>query len=154
MTRALVSLFDQKYQHIVAEATHKSPLAATARHEGQDGALWLCGTSIPRAFGICEHVLNLGSDGPQHEQAELPVSVISNLYKDDRFSGRPYCRSLFYVGVPIRMPSGIDIGVLCVFDDKNRPSLDARSTQVLRDLSRTIMDHLVSRRASVRSDRA
>jgi hypothetical protein len=153
-TRAIVSLFDKKYQYAIAEATQASPLTPGAKYQGDGAWLTLCGTAIPRAFGVCEHVLGLArpqpwsASGAREEcRTQLPVSVIPNLMEDARFSGRSYCQSPFYAGTPIRTGNGIDIGVLSVFDDKPRDGLDPTSAQVMRDLSAAIMSHLENKRA-------
>lgn len=156
--RALISLFDRERQHVVAEATRTSPLAAGEHHairsddvdvnvnvpgglagaeqqdknEVEDG-FWLCGTAIPRSFGICEHVLLSSDPGrrghavpassdtltpgpapptPGHAHApptaDLPVFVVPDLAADPRFHDRPYIHDRpslrFYAGVPIRTP--------------------------------------------------
>lgn len=90
----------------------------------------------------------------------LPVSVVSDLAEDSRFSNRPFINAhpynRFYAGVPIRTRRGINIGVYCVFDDKPRSGLDDAQIQFLQDMSWTIMGHLNATKASEtyrRSDR-
>lgn len=174
--RALISLFDRDHQHVVAEATRSSPLGVRepARrmsitdgdqqpgcdaNAGDDG-FWLCGTSIPRSFGICEHVLvssasSSADASPDMDQFcgsgedDLPVSVIPDLATDGRFHTRPYIRgrphNRFYAGVPIRSPGpdGVNIGVYCIFDNKPRPEgLTGDDIKFMRDMSRTIMGYL------------
>ncbi|KAH7018153.1 uncharacterized protein B0I36DRAFT_425266 [Microdochium trichocladiopsis] len=138
--RALISLYDRNFQYIVAEATQSLPLEPGILHPD----LWLCGTGIPRSHGICEHVLI----APQGET--LPVSVVPDLAEDNRFCQRSYIHNApfnrFYAGVPIRSYKGINIGVLCVFDDKPHSGLDDVSKQYLRDLSGNIMSYLEARR--------
>lgn len=173
--RALISLFDRDRQHVVAEATRSSPLGVRepARRmsitDGDqppscedavgDDDFWLCGTAIPRSFGICEHVLASsaspcvdGSLDPESDPAaadELPVSVVPDLAADGRFHTRPYIRgrpfNRFYAGVPIRSPGpdGINIGVYCIFDTTPRPEgLAADDIKFMRDMSRTVMGYL------------
>lgn len=176
-TRALVSLFDRDRQHVVAEATRSSPLGVREparrmsindadRGAGCGGDIvgdddfWLCGTAIPRSFGICEHVL-VSSGGPHDgvppDTAEpyssagddLLVSVVPDLAADGRFHTRPYIRgrpfNRFYAGVPIRSPGpdGVNIGVYCVFDTKPRPEgLTGDEVKFMQDMSRTIMGYL------------
>ncbi|GKT46136.1 sensor protein GacS [Colletotrichum spaethianum] len=136
------------------------PLSPNAKYPTQNH-LWLCGTAIPRSFGICEHVLvgatQESSSNPRLPTApanehELPVAVVPDLAADRRFSNRPYIEAApynrFYAGVPIRSPKGINIGVYCIFDDRPRSGLDADSVQFLRDTARTIMDYLDARRVN------
>ncbi|KAK1579318.1 hsp90-like protein [Colletotrichum navitas] len=158
-SRALISLFDRRNQYIVAEATRYMPLAPDAKYPTQNH-LWLCGTAIPRAFGICEHVLigaTQEASNPRHPSAaanesELPVAVVPDLAADRRFCDRPYIEAApynrFYAGVPIRSPKGINIGVYCIFDDRPRAGLDADSVQFLRDTAQTIMKYLEARRVN------
>lgn len=148
MTRALISLFDRQRQHIVAEATQTSPLAANVNED--DDGLWLCGTSIPRSFGICEHVLVSGS--PEGSPPMLPVSVVPDLADDDRFCTRPFVHgkpgNRFYAGVPIRTPEGINIGVYCIFDERPRDGLTGKQAKFMQDMSHTVMDYLAQRRSN------
>ncbi|KAG6009365.1 hypothetical protein E4U21_002675 [Claviceps maximensis] len=78
--RALISLFDNKHQYIVAEATPTtSPSggnSAAQQSIGRDGfgdrrLIW--GTSLPRASSICEHVL-LSSSSKEHEEAGISLN--------------------------------------------------------------------------------
>ncbi|OLN96870.1 Sensor protein GacS [Colletotrichum chlorophyti] len=159
-SRALISLFDRQHQYIVAEATRSMPLSPNVKYQTQNH-LWLCGTAIPRAFGICEHVLVGATSGkslniPQAPSAnkadKLPVAIVPDLATDQRFCDRPYIDAApynrFYAGVPIRSPKGINIGVYCIFDDRPRSGLDVDSIQFLRDMSQTIMDYLDARRVN------
>ncbi|KAK1963200.1 hsp90-like protein [Colletotrichum sublineola] len=158
-SRALISLFDRHNQYIVAEATRSMPLAPGARYHTQNH-LWLCGTAIPRSFGICEHVLvgaTQDAPNPQRPSApanenELPVAIVPDLAADRRFCDRPYIEAApynrFYAGVPLRSPKGINIGVYCIFDDRPRSGLDVDSVQFLRDTAHTIMNYLEARRVN------
>ncbi|KAJ3958906.1 hypothetical protein N0V92_004498 [Colletotrichum tropicale] len=156
-SRALISLFDRQHQYIVAEATRSVPLTPNAKYPSVNH-LWLCGTAIPRAFGICEHVLvgatreEVQAGGPVASDDELPVAVVPDLGADRRFCNRPYIDAApynrFYAGVPIRSPKGINIGVYCIFDDRPRAGLDADSVQFMREISQTVMDYLESRRVN------
>lgn len=190
-SRALISLFDRERQHVVAEATRSSPVAAGERASRQDagipgpgngadpkedGGFWLCGTAIPRSYGICEHVLVSSSTGrsgstasdaltsttglsavPAAAEDHLPVSVVPDLATDLRFCDRPFIHDRpfqrFYAGVPIRTPGpdGVNIGVYCIFDTQPRPQgLTADEIKFLRDMSRTSMGYLECRAASAR----
>ncbi|KAM5370018.1 hypothetical protein ACJZ2D_008701 [Fusarium nematophilum] len=154
--RAIISFFDRKHEYIVAEATQSSPLYPSPN--GIKDQLWPSGI-VPRAESICEHVLlsrgmDLGHEG-------LKVSVIPDLAQDAQsrrgsdVEQPPQHR--FYCGTPIQTPKGFNIGVLSVFDDNPRPDgLDKDSAQFLRDLSRTVMSYLETRRATdnfIRSER-
>ncbi|KAK3332394.1 hsp90-like protein [Cercophora scortea] len=156
----IVSLFDRTYQHFVAEAIRYAPV-----NNGSPGAeehLVFCGPAIPRTQSICEHVLTGASEdasipgcdtgtGSLNESANLPVSVITNLDLHPKFC---LLREMdkdrrFYAGVPIRSPTGINIGVYCVFDNKPRPEgLTKEQIQFIRDISKTVMDYLQAKRSN------
>lgn len=168
--RALISLFDRERQHVVTEATRTSPVAPlklprpgdnpdyfqpTASHAHGDDSFWLCGTAIPRSFGICEHVLvnDVSSTETTSEAiSELPVSVIPDLAIDPRFQDRPYVHgrpfNRFYAGVPIRSPGPnvINIGVYCIFDSRPRPQgLSNDDVKFMQEISRTVTGYLECR---------
>ncbi|KAL2676623.1 hypothetical protein Neosp_010387 [[Neocosmospora] mangrovei] len=154
-SRALISLFDCQHQHIIAEATPILSISANAESPTYDSErLWLCGTSIPRSSGVCEHVLTpqkSDSTPEPHSAGELPVTVIRDLSEHVVFRERSFCQSWpwnrFYSGVPIRSPRGINIGVFCIFDGKPRPGLDDASIHLMRDVSKAILNHLELRRS-------
>lgn len=118
---------------------------------GEDG-FWLCGTAIPRSFGICEHVLvNDGSPAGTSSElmGELPVSVVPDLAIDPRFHDRPYVHeqpfNRFYAGVPIRSPgpNAINIGVYCIFDTRPRPQgLSNDDVMFMQEIARTVTGYL------------
>ncbi|KAG5925478.1 hypothetical protein E4U42_004238 [Claviceps africana] len=85
--RALVSLFDNKHQYIVAEATPKTLLSAgtcaAQRPTGRDGLgdrLLIWGTSVPRASSICEDVLLSSS---RRETRGANTSLVGRTNTDD-----------------------------------------------------------------------
>ncbi|KFY07765.1 hypothetical protein V492_06843 [Pseudogymnoascus sp. VKM F-4246] len=153
--RSLISLFDADDQYIVAEATQSSRLLPSVRSSDCRQALWLCGTSIPRSHGVCELSL-LGEDTTEAGRAgsksstELPLTLADDLVIDPRFCSKPYCQPgtlcRFYAAVPIRTRRGINIGVYCVINETPGKVWTEEYTQTLRDISRTIMDHLESKR--------
>ncbi|RKL48011.1 hypothetical protein BFJ70_g2374 [Fusarium oxysporum] len=158
--RAIISFFDRKYQHIVAEATQSSPIGPCP--DRIRDRLWPSGIH-PRGDNMCEHVLQFRSTKPASldHHVGLEVLVIPDLAEDAHspsgscVQGLPHHR--FYCGIPIQTPRGFNIGVLSVFDDSPRPGgLDQASIQLLRDLSKTIMSYLETRRATenfIRSER-
>ena len=155
--RSLISLFDKGYQYIVAEATPTMPLAPSLAHEDRQEDLWLCGTAIPRRHGVCEYTL-CALDPAQFEDGDdptkLPLALVADLTADPRFSVKPYCKpgtpARFYAAVPIRTHRGINIGVYCVIHTEPRSDAewDEASTELMRGISRAIMNHLEARRSS------
>ncbi|QPC73444.1 hypothetical protein HYE68_004196 [Fusarium pseudograminearum] len=149
-TRAMISLFDCQNQHVIAEATPAMPISAhcTLPVSGPD-SLWLCGTSIPRGYGICDVVL-----GPPElddmiqitASSESPIRVVSDLATSEEFRHTWYYKTRpehrFYAGVPITTPRGINIGVFCILDNKPRDSFDEASIQIMRDISASILGQM------------
>ncbi|EEY23371.1 histidine kinase [Verticillium alfalfae VaMs.102] len=164
MLSRLISLFDRRRQYVVAEATPTLPLRANTPNF--EDHLWLCGTAIPRTYGICEHVLMGAGEkvytGPKNDNNEhaLPVTLIPDLSVDPRFHERPFVSGTpshkYYAGVPLRSARGINIGVLCVFGPEARHALTDEQVEFMSDLSRTIMGLMEARRVTdtyVRSER-
>ncbi|KAG7118982.1 Peroxide stress-activated histidine kinase mak1 like protein [Verticillium longisporum] len=158
--RALVSVFDCDYQHIIAEATPSLPLVPGLRAADHDHDLWLCGTAIPRRFGVCEAVL-YPLDSLATEQGEgsttLPVLCVPDLEQDKRFASTLYCGpgspAKFFAGVPIRTAKGVNMGVLSVVDTVLRDDWSLHMTRVLRNLSKAITEHFEAGRAAATARR-
>ncbi|GJC86108.1 hybrid signal transduction histidine kinase A [Colletotrichum liriopes] len=153
-SRALVSLFDSKYQYIVAEATPSLSLTPSTKADDLETGehLLLSGTALPRSSGVCEIVLAVPetSDNAPWSTNELPVTVIPDLSKDSRTAERPLCLhssgNSFYAGVPLRSEKGINIGVFCVFGGTPRDGLDKASTRLMQNISKIIVDYLDAKR--------
>lgn len=148
-TRALISLFDHERQFIIAEATPALPLVPNLRHEDQSGEdLWLCGTAIPRAHGACDYTL-CNSHSTDIDDQQLPLVLVPDLQADGRFMLQTYSRpdspAKFYAAVPIQTYRGINIGVFCVLSPEII-AWDERKTNVMRNLSHTIMERLEATR--------
>lgn len=85
------------------------------------------------------------------EKDELDIFVLPDLTADSRFkshesvTGPPHHR--FYVSVPIKTPDDYVIGSIAVLDDKPRQGLTDEQGHFLKELSLTVMDHLLSQRA-------
>ena len=92
----------------------------------------------PRDLAFCAHTI-LGSD----------VMVVADATQDERFAdnplvtGQPNIR--FYAGAPLKTPEGLNMGTLCAIDRVAR-TLTEEEIQVLRDLSRIVMQELELRR--------
>ncbi|KAF7589407.1 hypothetical protein BBP40_004311 [Aspergillus hancockii] len=143
--RALVSLFDREYQHIVAEANPDLRLRTT-QGSGETKHLWLGVRKLPRhEISMCANAMKSFMDDEQE------IFIANDLTKDERFrdhfsvTGHPHNR--FYVSVPIQSPDGYVIGSVAVLDDQPRDGVSPEQKQFLQDLSATVMDHLLSQRA-------
>ncbi|KAK6068983.1 sensor histidine kinase response [Seiridium cupressi] len=152
--RCMISLFDRKWQHIVAEAL-RAPTSSSDEPDAQPAPDWFNGLAFERSTSVCEHVVT-GSAETQSipgtavglTATDMPVSVINHLDGDTRFCHIRDPGRQFYAGVPIRSPTGINIGVYCVFDDKPRPEgLNDEEVRFIREISRVVMDYLESKRS-------
>lgn len=147
-SRSMVSLFDRRYQHIVAEAI-RPPVP------GQSPLAPFNTLAFERVTSVCEHVVTGVAQNhtvPGTESgltvADIPVSVVNHLDADVRFCQIQDPARQFYAGVPIRSPAGVNIGVYCIFDDAPRPGgLDEEQVHFIRDLSVVIMDYLAYKRS-------
>ncbi|KAJ4020355.1 hypothetical protein NW761_014691 [Fusarium oxysporum] len=154
--RSFISIFDEKYQYIIAEATPTLPLVPGLSCTERVEDLWLCGTAIPRNHGVCEHAL-LKPDGVQSAsdstRLELPLTRVDDLSTDPRFRLKPFCRpdspARSYAAVPIKTKRGISIGVYCVIHTSPIEHWEDRYTEILKNISRTIMRHLEDNKAKV-----
>ena len=145
--RALISFLDAEYSYIIAESTRT--LSLQYGSHGPDDALWLGFTKIPRGSGVWESatdlLVNEGSNAHDPRSASI-AHIINDLTEDARFCGRSYVKdgpkTRFYAGVPITTPRGINIGVLCVLDDKPRDGLEPSQVAFLQSMASTVMSHL------------
>ncbi|OJJ40033.1 hypothetical protein ASPWEDRAFT_33369 [Aspergillus wentii DTO 134E9] len=157
--RAMISLFDQTHQHILAEATRTLSLQDDTVHEGSD-ALWVGCCVIPKETGFCKHVAGLPQAGLSADDKVVDgvAFVVPDLREDERFSKgsmvRKYPYVRFYAGVPIVSPLGITIGSYCILDDQPRLRLEPSELRFMGDMAATVMKHLDMARVSVQHRRA
>ncbi|KAB8270377.1 hypothetical protein BDV30DRAFT_241508 [Aspergillus minisclerotigenes] len=143
--RALISLFDKTMQHVVAESTPGLSLRGTEGCE-QTEALWLGVRRLPRQkITMCYHAVR------SFVEDEQDIFVAADLAEDERFKHHPsvtgYPHNRFYVSVPIRSPDAYVIGTVAVLDDQPRDGVSDEQVRFLKELSATVMDHLLSQRA-------
>ncbi|KAF4445437.1 hypothetical protein F53441_10818 [Fusarium austroafricanum] len=150
--RAVISLFDRNHQYIVAETTQRSSLApGPIRADNDYGEFWLYPGTFPRQLSVCDRALMAQNYDPSSSNTELPLTLIPDLAADARLCkiSHPLSKfpARFYAAVPIRSPTGVDIGVYCVVDPQPREpeAWSSDNTQVLREISSNIMDYLRSK---------
>lgn len=84
--------------------------------------------------------------------------VVEDATNDPRFSANPLVvqepRIRWYVGAPLRMPSGRALGTLCVLDTVARPRPSERALEALEALARRVVDALWTVRRSEALTRA
>jgi hypothetical protein len=95
--RSLISLIDDKYQYILAEATPRTSLRAdSALNRNLD--LGFGNVKLPRRWGICERVLDPANLIRDHDG----IVIINDLSKSEQHSKRTYVKDgpLRFVGDP------------------------------------------------------
>lgn len=155
--RAFISLFDCRYQYVIAETTATSALKRAVNQQAEEKLLF-CGLALPYGHGVSSHVLQVASDslaasiksGETKDEWQMSAVVVPDLQADNRFVSDRVLLGVqdirFYAAIPIHSPSGPFIGILSVTDNKPRDDLSTADAEFLRELSCTIMDHLVLNR--------
>ncbi|KAF1974481.1 hypothetical protein BU23DRAFT_94181 [Bimuria novae-zelandiae CBS 107.79] len=135
--RACISLIDGEYQHYIAEAT---PTIALRPDPGTaDEALWVGTASIPRSWGVCEQILELGDD---------VALVVNDLSECDRYAHHSFVKGgpqwRFYAGAPLISPRGSVVGAVSIWDAQARPGAGMPSEEItlLQDFAATIVKYL------------
>ena len=99
---------------------------------------------FPMESSICGHAIR-GDD----------LFVVPDLHQDPRFVANPLVVSQphlrFYAGAPLRTPDGHVLGMMCVLDHVPR-ELDPTHADILRSLSRLVMNQFELRRRVRRAD--
>lgn len=85
-----------------------------------------------------------------HAIQQADLFVVEDARLDPRFRDHPLVSSglNFYAGMPVRAPSGLPLGTLCVLDAKPH-HLNALQREVLVDLARGLEESLVLRSLSI-----
>lgn len=93
---------------------------------------------IPRDSGFCGHVIDhegtLECSDPQSDPRFAHLGVVT---------GDPFVR--YYIGAPLRLLNGVDVGALCVLDTITRPPASADQRAYLLGLARQAAMVLESR---------
>jgi signal transduction histidine kinase/GAF domain-containing protein len=169
--RAFVCLLDRTYSYTIAEATvlsqlrpppSPSPPTPFDSRDAPEHGLVFCGTATRHAISLPSLVLEAAIESllsaGESTSLPLPVLVVPDLREDNRFCSLPVLAAQdslrFCAGVPIRSYNGAFIGVFCLLDSQPRAGLGQVEIQFLRDLSKTIMDHLDSYRLRREFDRS
>ena len=116
---------------------------------GEDDALYLGAITLDLHFGVCPDAISLftSTDSSQnitgpYVKANQSYYVMNDLSKVSGFECRPYVagwpHKRYYAEVPIRSPSGLTIGSLCVVDNKPREGLDIAGIQSLKEISQQL----------------
>lgn len=157
--RALISLFDRAYQHVLAEATPTLSLVGGHSRDDRDRLRLGC-CSFPKDRGLCHLVSGLPS--LEHDQVRWVMNgsavVVPDVMEDWFESGQlldELSDVRFYTAVPIISPRGFVIGAYSIWDTTPRPEgIDEHSLQFLKDMASTVMGHLVTEREYHNSQQA
>jgi signal transduction histidine kinase/CheY-like chemotaxis protein len=151
--RALIFFFDVNHAYIMAEATQTLSLEHDGTHEPGD-QLWLGYSVIPREVACCEVTVNMPSFDTTTTSGHYRDNcfVVDDLTKHPDFRLRNYVtehpHGRYYAGVPITTPAGVNIGAYCILDDKPRSGISDQDLVFMRDMSQTVMTHLLTTRAT------
>ncbi|EAT92190.2 hypothetical protein SNOG_00695 [Parastagonospora nodorum SN15] len=136
--RSLISLIDDEYQYILAEATPKTSLKADSPLNKDDNLIF-GHVRLPRRWGICEKLLEPSA------LVEEGIIVINDFSKEGQYLNRSYVqegRMRFYAGVPLVNKAGSVVGAVCIFDRDARDGLSQDDKTYLKDLAGVVMDYL------------
>ncbi|MGI9354414.1 MAG: sensor domain-containing diguanylate cyclase [Rhizobiaceae bacterium] len=98
-------------------------------------------SETPREYSFCAHAI----------EQDTPF-IINDATQDSRFqdnplvTGEPNIR--FYAGIPLKTPSGFNIGTLCVIDTVAR-EISPLELTILQDLARLVIDEFELRQIAI-----
>lgn len=145
--RATVSLVDDSYQYVLAEASRDASLAENAAHFTS-----LRHHRISRRSASCEHSF-LEEKNARHEDLPRDGLVVPDCSQDERFKEHALVKkedgTRFYAAVPMISDAGHQIGVLAVFDSSPREQSNKIELANLRESAACAMRHLELIRTSV-----
>ncbi|MCJ1393340.1 hypothetical protein MMC18_006213 [Xylographa bjoerkii] len=138
----LINVITKDTQYTLSEGTRTLNLADTRRAGSEDDALWIGCGSLAKNEALCENTVALtGVPGGTN-----PFFTVPDLSKDKRFEnlfyvkGKPHWR--FYSGCPLTTKNGVNIGALCILDDKPRFGLTVAEESFANTMTQTIMRYL------------
>jgi len=144
--RALISLIDSTTQYIVAESSQKLiPHLSRSKSKDAPDSLTQATYEVhayPRFGRLCEKTLDLFEDvlPGRFNTLEIEDLAADPLYQEiDFVKSSPYMR--FYAGAPIRTSKGMNIGTICLLDDRPR-KLSGGEKETLSMMADVVMSHL------------
>ena len=145
--RCIITLVDDQYQYVIAEATKSLSLMCDDHYNEGDG-LWLGNARIPVGQGVSEatiHATEYVARGPDHDVFRSRALVIPDISKNNDFKNRAFAGAggiRFYAGVPLVTKLGHTIGCYNVTCDEPRAGLSAHELRTLADMATIVMKHL------------
>ncbi|MFC3560521.1 sensor histidine kinase [Pedobacter jamesrossensis] len=90
----------------------------------------------PRENSVCQYAI----------MSDMPLEI-RDLRIDERFTSRDFVERLdgirYYIGIPLQLESGINIGTLCVLDSEVK-SLTPEKVEILQIIAQTVVERLKS----------
>ena len=91
-------------------------------------------TETPRDVAFCSHAI-----------LDDKIMIVEDTHEDNRFADNPLVTELpkirFYAGMPLQIEDNVNVGTLCVIDQKPR-QLSAEQLESLRVLGRAVVAHM------------
>lgn len=149
--RAFISLIDDKYQHILAEATQSISTFDPEDHAPGDGLL-IGAQSLPLGFGFCPKTMNaflkdddLALTQPNNKACTDYVLMEDVLAESSMLSCPAVTASgmllRYYLEVPLLSDVGHVVGSLCVVDSQPRTPREG-DVRKLQEVAKLVVHHL------------
>jgi len=153
--RSLISIIDDKSQHIIAEATRSISTSVAAEHDPDDGLLFGA-QSLPVTYGICPTTLDAFLEGRQllldnpNDFGGSDRLVITDLLAESKTRNVPALVNSppilrYYVEVPLRTDTGYLLGSICVIDPLVRQP-GPNDVKNLQEIATLVCQHLETAR--------
>lgn len=145
--RAIVSLVDDSYQYILAEASRDSSIVERTTHSTLKQQ-----PRVSRGSASCDYCF-LGEDKARHGHLPRDGLVVPDCSRDERFKNHALVKkdggTRFYAAVPMISDAGHQVGVLAVFDSSPHEHSNALELENLRESAACAVRHLELIRTSV-----
>ncbi|KAK5070386.1 hypothetical protein LTR64_000057 [Lithohypha guttulata] len=153
--RSYISMIDDRYQYIIAEATSSISLFDSDDHDVDD-QLVVGVAPLPLDAGVCPRTIAAFTGTEKIEFTE-PNNVaqrshvlIEDLLQEGVTKNSPVLAALppllrYYLEVPLLSPTGFVIGSICVVDPKTRPTTP-KDIKKLQEVANVVVSHLGSSR--------
>jgi diguanylate cyclase (GGDEF)-like protein len=133
ITRLTKRLFQVRFVMITLIDSHRAWAKSAQGMEFDEG---------PRSLSFCQHTI------VEKRPLIVPDATLDARFAQNPFvTGEPHLR--FYVGVPLTMSDGNNIGTLCIFDTEPR-KFASDELELLSDLARMVVDELELRLLATR----
>lgn len=151
--RSYLSLIDDEFQYIVAEATRQLPLLPNKVTKGKP-PLFLGVCKLEKGSGACPNsvrefrqsdVGNFIKNGP-NVICNRTRHVVNDFRTEPAYQEKPYVAGypfmISFLEVPLISPSGHVLGSLCVVDNRKREFNNDKAVDTLTEMATAIIRHL------------